>query len=160
MSEVLKSCPFCGKQPEIKREPDWHYAETDYSNVMHREPGKAVFGVKNTKTVESWSAQCGNHVFFYGNSEEEVTEKWNRRAEPVNEALTLDELRGMDGEPVWICSLEKNQDIINEWYQLAYELEELIAFFMFGNECEKYFKMDKYGKTWLAYRRKPEGSEG
>ena len=32
---------------------------------------------------------------------EQAEDKWNRRAEEKNEPLTLEELRQMDGEPVW-----------------------------------------------------------
>ena len=76
---------------------------------------------------------------------------------PVTERLpmTLDELRQMDGEPVWIqesapytfagykilCS-----PVVDEYEDVCFE----------GGDC--YYSHD-YGDTWLAYRAKPERSE-
>lgn len=73
-----------------------------------------------------------------------------------NEALTLDELRGMDGEPVWIASNSRPRD--DAWCQYAYEEHkyDLIAYWEFGSETESAFCVSDYGKTWIAYRHKPE----
>lgn len=79
--------------------------------------------------------------------------------EGENKPLTLEELREMDGEPVWICNLEPNREYLNEWHQFSYEHNEFLAFFAFGNECEEIFRTSNYNKTWLAYRRKPEAKE-
>ena len=57
----------------------------------------------------------------------------------ANKALTLDELRQMDGEPVWCVSLGAELSRGNGWY--------------IG--VNNWF-MNGYGKTWLAYRQKPE----
>ena len=66
---------------------------------------------------------------------EDVTDKDVGRNEP----LTLDELRQMDGEPVWCVSLGAELSRGNGWY--------------IG--VNNWF-MNGYGKTWLAYRQKPE----
>ena len=69
----------------------------------------------------------------------EVTKK----AEP----LTLDELREMDGEPVWVQSPG-----IPEYGRWA--IVEGV-----GENClflRDDFTCHDYGKTWLAYRQKPE----
>ena len=55
------------------------------------------------------------------------------------EPLTLDELRKMDGEPVWCVSLGAELSRGNGWY--------------IG--VNNWF-MNGYGKTWLAYRQKKE----
>lgn len=75
--------------------------------------------------------------------------------EAENEPLTLDELRQMDGEPVWMQPKEKNSGI---WGFVDTECG-LVRIFgphergrTFGI-C-RHFKV--YGKTWFAYRRKPE----
>ena len=65
-----------------------------------------------------------------------------------NEPLTLDELREMDGEPVWVES--KNNPALSGWG------------IMLENICSAYhdiFSIEQYNKTWLAYRRPPEGEE-
>lgn len=66
--------------------------------------------------------------------------------EPPNDPLTLEELREMDGKPVWIESkYSGGWHILDSfWNERVYMLGD--AGYIIGN----------YGKTWLAYRRKPE----
>lgn len=84
---------------------------------------------------------------------------WNRRAGQNPKPLTLNELREMEGEPVWVvCE------------QCLYNGAAWCLMDCTGNEFElitvpgKGFHFlvaafaEYYGKTWLAYRTKPEGS--
>ena len=76
-----------------------------------------------------------------------------RRAAPENKPLTLEQLRQMDGEPVWIKADHYGiyADIVNligkedgeNWvsFKINYRLRE-----------------NGYGKTWLAYANRPEGT--
>lgn len=65
-----------------------------------------------------------------------------RRTEPENKALTLEQLKRMGGEPVWIENLKNPQT--SHWWVV----EEL---------CHGTW--DNYGKTWIAYARQPEAGE-
>ena len=70
-----------------------------------------------------------------------------------NEPLTLDELREMDGKPVWIeyigeLTCPSQWGIVDEKMNKCGNTE---FEFPFEDEPE-----DSYGKTWLAYRRKPK----
>ena len=56
-----------------------------------------------------------------------------------NEPLTLDELREMDGEPVWLVNQNGGRWVI-----------------MSGVYLWNSRKNADYGKTWLAYRQKKE----
>ena len=56
-----------------------------------------------------------------------------------NEPLTLDELREMDGEPVWLVNQNGGRWVI-----------------MSGAYLWDRRKNADYGKTWLAYRNKKE----
>lgn len=69
---------------------------------------------------------------------------------PPNTPLTLEELREMDGEPVWVVPLN-DFDILPANY-LVNAYEEQIVVDKFG----AYLDFEDYGKTWLAYRRRPE----
>ena len=65
----------------------------------------------------------------------------------LNEPLTLDELRKMDGEPVWVQSPG-----VPEYGRWA--IVEGV-----GENClflRDDFTCHDYGKTWLAYRQKKE----
>lgn len=60
-----------------------------------------------------------------------------------NRPLTLDELRKMQGEPVWVHNLEVGKS----FWMLAYE--DAV------NNRAGYLAYSSYGKRWLAYRNKP-----
>lgn len=68
-----------------------------------------------------------------------------------NSPLTLDELREMDGEPVWIVSIDGQNNpcwmLVDVKYELCRETHGGMAVF------------ENCGKTWLTYRRKPSGSD-
>lgn len=77
---------------------------------------------------------------------------------PGNDPLTLEELREMGGEPVWV------QYIKQQWgrYYIVRAIGKNSVIF---DECDKEFGSYKslflgfYGKTWLAYRHKPEEAD-
>lgn len=70
-----------------------------------------------------------------------------------NEPLTLEELRKMDGEPVWIVSL--TDDYTSWGIVRAKEIGESWWLAVAGTSRIIEFKVD-YGETWLAYRSKQE----
>ena len=67
----------------------------------------------------------------------------------VNKALTPDELRQMDGEPVYIVENTEYWAIVNSFDQAG------VYLLSYGNP-DDYGYFGLYGKTWLAYRQKPE----
>ena len=82
-----------------------------------------------------------------------------------NEPLTLEELREMDGEPVYIIAKDMG---IAEWnvitgkepIAIAYDcpmpgFKSVVEGIAFANG--RAFRAGAYGITWLAYRRSPEG---
>ena len=78
-----------------------------------------------------------------------------RRAEPENKALTVEQLKQMNGESVWIA-------LLNIAKQPTCEVITKICedgIHTVGTEGSNYASFDLYGKTWLPYARKPEGSE-
>ena len=70
------------------------------------------------------------------------------------EPLTLDELRQMDGEPVWVVCLKPER-----YYEppIGWRIIEksIVGTFGVWNDSSCLAERD-YGKTWLAYRQKPE----
>lgn len=73
---------------------------------------------------------------------------------PPNEPLTIEQLREMDGEPVWIANpdaLEYGRwGIVDGVYQAE---DDQVLMLRSDYSCHY------YGKTWLAYRRPSEGEE-
>lgn len=80
---------------------------------------------------------------------EEVT-----AAQQPNDPLTLEELREMDGEPVWVVPLNDFEILPANYLVNAYA--EQIVVDKFG----AYLDFEDYGKTWLAYRHKTETMKG
>ena len=125
----LKECPFCGGKAAIHS----HF---------------------NGGTGNSWDVvtctKCGvsQPVTKYY-SREEAKSAWNRRPSPSTAPLTLDELRKMDGEPVWTVPLDGSG--IGEWTIITIgaqtEMLKALSPDTAYNECN-------YAKAWLAYRRK------
>ncbi len=72
-----------------------------------------------------------------------------------NEPLTLNELREMDGEPVWVVPLEKEPDWNPCWVIYGGDYSIIPSKTKESRAYLLYLRED-YGKTWLAYRRKPE----
>ena len=71
-----------------------------------------------------------------------------------NELLTIEQLREMDGEPVWIVDVGPHK-----WYGPCWAIVErdncLVRTAKSWNPV--FFK--RYGERWLAYRRPLEGEE-
>jgi hypothetical protein len=74
---------------------------------------------------------------------------------PPNEALTMEQLREMDGEPVWVKCLKPSQytDPPERWRIL--EKSIMGHFGVWNGDCALIER--NYGTDWLAYRRPPEG---
>ena len=70
---------------------------------------------------------------------------------PPNEPLTLEQLREMDGEPVWVVPTGTHEKDEPMWCVLEGPMA-LIP----GVDCWSW-GFDGYGETWMAYRRPPEG---
>lgn len=89
----------------------------------------------------------------------------DRRPAPENKPLTLEQLRQMDGEPVWIKAVDPNDPDTDYWAIVSANMHysqksggviststDRVAIVAIA-----YF--EDYGKTWLAYARKPEQEE-
>lgn len=183
MSE-LKKCPFCGGeaiafhcagkylakciqcQVEIVRstreETDaaWNRrAQPDHSGDvtgMIVQPDNEAHGLTAWETPES-CPNCNEHLskdWSYCPECGRVTD-W-----ADNVPLTLGELRGMDGEPVYIVELCYAPN--NRWEILGRKCPVDIEAQDVNFESGDCYPTYTLGKTWLAYRRKPEpeGGEG
>lgn len=69
---------------------------------------------------------------------------------PPNEPLTLEQLRGMGGNPIVIGG---------EWGYLEKIEDGRAYFWRWYMDFEDEYVLSEYGQTWVAYRRPPEGEE-
>ena len=120
----ILSCDFCARYVGMG---------TDCTYPSDKEIEEAVLLLKGASKDMAISALRQQEHFC------EVTKK--------NEPLTLDEMRKMDGDPVWVQSPG-----VPEYGRWA--IVEGV-----GENClflHDDFTCHDYGKTWLAYRQKPE----
>ena len=143
---TLKPCPFCGGEAEV--------------TTRDVEPQGDQWYGKNIQTFVICT-NCGACLFddyFHDGfaDEHEAIAAWNRRAQPENEPLTLEELRQMDGEPVWTTGIGANR---NKCYWCLVMVERESVFTVVSDEMTQVGAFCQYGKTWLAYRNKPVKEE-
>ncbi len=132
--DKIKPCPFCGGNLVLS----WHGGEDVYLCDC-----------------------CGVRISLPQSSITHLTDIVNTRYEPPNEPLTLDELKQMEGEPVWVKPINLHEWIcdaidgkpdwgmvrkswVNVWRK---EKADLVR---------SSFDFEDYTKTWLAYRAKPK----
>ena len=77
---------------------------------------------------------------------------------PQNEPLTSDELREMDGQPVYVVP-ENEYSELGGWCVIsADDSDDYSCALVPGTDCWCW-RFEAYGEQWLAYRRPPEGEE-
>ena len=75
---------------------------------------------------------------------------------PPNEPLTLEELREMDGEPVYVVPANEYSEL-GKWCVISIgDSDDYSCALVPGVEYWSW-KFEGYGEQWLAYRRPPEG---
>lgn len=73
-------------------------------------------------------------------------------AAPENKPLTLDQLRQMDGEPVWVCGMPGHKI---KWAPGWRIIDGNRVAHRRWNDTSMLLYFADYGRTWLAYARKP-----
>lgn len=95
---------------------------------------------------------CGDGVYkIFGYSAAQV-EAAPAITSPPNDPLTIDELREMDGEPVWITDEKGNNGC---WVIFGIDRADSETIYI----PYATMRLSMYGKTWLAYRCKPESQK-
>lgn len=137
----LKPCPFCGGKARL---------------IGHRDIENSVYGYSTRCTGNGCCLDI--HTRIYESSNDAI-EARNHRAAPTNNPLTLEELKQMDGEPVWTVTI--GIDGSGRWELVKETVLRICpyrAVLTMTNmeDGETDYEFDTYGKTWLAYRHKPE----
>ena len=70
---------------------------------------------------------------------------------PTNEPLTIEELREMNGEPVWIVDVGPHK-----WYGPGWAIVDRDNCLVRTVKNWNAVFFESYGERWLAYRRPPE----
>ena len=124
---ALEPCPFCGS------ESIWYEKYMSEAGPRWR----------------CWCADCIAGIDpGWAQQRIDVRDLWNRRAAQPNPPLSLEQIRDMDGEPVFIRHTESGSGdwaLVDLKYELCRTAKGGLAIF------------ETYGRTWTAYRRKLEG---
>lgn len=79
---------------------------------------------------------------------------------PDNKALTVEELREMDWEPVWAEEINSPEwrggERAKGWVLVRWDYSKTIAH---SEHLGVALRLTDYSKTWIAYRRQPEKRE-
>lgn len=68
----------------------------------------------------------------------------------ANKPLTLEQLRGIDGQPVWIKDLKTPE--CSGWRMIYWDRGKYLV--LIAKSIQGYI-LEEYGKTWFAYAQQP-----
>lgn len=135
--DELKACPFC------EGEAEYGACQIDYPP----QNCQAYIRCLNCKA----EIHSDGRISDIHKLKQRIFKLWNRRPSPSTAPLTLDELRKMDGEPVWVVPNKG----VPKWYLVDVANDacetcdmDVVDFELYGPENKSY--------GWLAYRRKSE----
>ena len=74
-----------------------------------------------------------------------------------NEPLTIEQLREMDGEPVWVDAIQKVPTCVDGWCVVFIGRGDWSSCALIPGDEDTPWEFLTYGTVWLAYRRPPEG---
>ena len=78
---------------------------------------------------------------------------------PQNEPLTIEQLREMDGEPVWVDAIQKVPTCVDGWCVVFIGRGDWSSCALIPGDEDTPWEFLTYGTVWLAYRRPPERQE-
>ena len=80
-------------------------------------------------------------------------------AKEPNEPLTIEQLREMDGEPVWVEAVQEKLTYCDGWCVVFVGRGDWSSCALIPGDEDTPWEFMAYGTVWLAYRRPPEGEE-
>ena len=101
------------------------------------------------------NAELGKDILEWEDAHPNEAIPYQPTLTPPNEPLTIEQLREMDGEPVWIVDIGSRNRYGSGWAIVDRD-NCLVRTVKYWNPV--FF--EKYGERWLAYRRPPERQGG
>ena len=112
------------------------------------------------KKISEWLGQPGNGDYYSGYDaalcavQDLIAD--TPTITPPNEPLTLEQLRKMDGKPVWVKVIGKTGISCDGWCEVEIREKDRFAYVWWpGSEVEDIAKIEDYGKTWACYAYPP-----
>ena len=156
------TCPFCGQKAifvgvhddegNFKGRPGCEYESDPWSGlcyaIHHDGWGDCIL------CTDAHDLPLGGCFF---DTAEEAFQAIPTLTQP-NEPLTLEELREMDEEPVYVVPKDKPAHC-GGWCGVTVWKCDRYSYVSLLRDADSGWGFEKYGKTWIAYRRPPEGEE-
>ena len=103
---------------------------------------EVIFFLKDRQKTENWDI-CDDAIQYLRDLKE-LIKMWNDKLdrEQANDPLTWDELRQMEGKPVWIAN-----DGIYCWEIIQGVYDDGVSF------GHSFYDKHSFGKEWFAYRK-------
>lgn len=147
---------ICNARPDIAWKSKKHHDGTMYDGMF-------IVGIDTPEGQATYHYDIEPYWRMFRVKELEFAPKWDGHTHdeairrigtltPPNESLTLEQLREMDGEPVWVVPIGKCKWATRQWCVLTAD-EALIP-----GVDHWWWSFESYGETWIAYRRPPEGA--
>ena len=143
MPNEFKPCPFCGGEVSIALCGDGF----DAWWFITRGHGENACKCRLFMESEKFNKDSEMADFVA----DDLIAAWNRRAQPENKPLSLDELRQMDGEPVYVVRISGAK--IKMWVTACPNEYGLTRD---RNAESQLMAWSTYGRVWLAFRSKPK----
>lgn len=140
--DKLKPCKFCGKEVAEIANCIENEECANFEECPAQKPYVCVVCGMN-------KGGCGVSSGYY-DADEKAAAAWNRR--PPNKPLTLEQLREMDGEPVYLV---KESDGYKFGYAIIDANDKRLRL---GSGGSLPFQVIEDGAV-IAYRQRPEGSD-
>ena len=161
---------ICNGHPDMAWKSKLHHDGTMYDGMfivgVNTPDGQATYHYDIDPYWNMFQVpELPNAPEWDGHTPAQAIERLSTLAQPENNPLTLDELRQMEGEPAFVTPINLHEWICNpmdgkpEWGMVRKSWVRIWRSET-ADLTHTDFDFEDYGKTWRAYRHKPERSEG
>lgn len=150
---------ICNARPDIAWKSKRHHDGTMYDGMF-------IVGIDTPEGQATYHYDIDPYWDLFHVKEIEVAPEWDghtpdeaiRRIGTItppkpNDPLTLEQLREMDGEPVYLVDLDFPH--LSGWHIVSWN-DCLVATTVHSSRGDYYDSRREYGATWICYRRPPD----
>ena len=151
-------CPYADEDGDAAcfnhdREDALHYLKMYRSDKLQWEADKKAYDDERQKAIHATKKARERYIVLAKDTKDELAVLRDYWAEQqANNPLTWDELKSMEGKPVWVeDNIDEPEDTTKYWaiYRRIDKAQET----EYALLSDFYYDKAQYGKTWQAYRK-------